>query len=107
MCPAVPTTTDRIVFVTLRVFVVPSAPPRLAAHLPFAAAGPLLPLLFELRLRLRPSRTALPFAHAFEDLDQAEIDLAQVHVDADHLDLHLVTQAIHLVRVLAAQQVGT
>src|SRR6185295_10237061 len=91
MCPAVPTTTDRI----------RSALPSGA----LAASGALLALLVELRLRFGAPRTALAFADALEDLDQAEIDLPQLHVDADHLHLHLVAEAIHLVRVLAAQQV--
>src|SRR4029079_9112922 len=96
MCPAVPTTTDRVI---------PSPAPWLAPQLTFAAPGPLLPLLFELRLRLRPPRTALPFPHPVEDLDKTEIDLSHLHVDADHLHLDLVAEAIDLVGVLSAQQV--
>src|SRR5579862_2262415 len=58
-----------------------------------------------LRHRLAPPGSALPFAHALEDLDEAEINPPQVHVDADDLHFHLVAEPIDRVVVLAAQQV--
>src|SRR5215218_8606422 len=69
-----------------------------------AAPGALLALLLDLRHRLAAPRPALAFAHAFEDLDQAKIDLPYVHVDADDLHLDLVAEPVLLVRVLAHQQ---
>src|SRR4051812_12865016 len=100
MCPAVPTTIDRMIRgarPTLRFSQVrpsrrsdpfcPSCPSRLPpalAHLPLAPAGPLLRLLLELRLRLASPRSAFTVAHPLEDFDEAEIDLAQFHVDPDH-----------------------
>src|SRR5437762_2388533 len=79
--------------------------PFLSLTLTFVAAGALLPLLVELRMRLAPARTAFAVAHALEDLDEPQIDLAQLHVDANHLHLHLVAKAVDLVRVLAPQEV--
>ena len=76
------------------------------ARLPLAPAGPLLAAcssLFGAALLRRGPRS--PFADALEDLDQAEVDLPHLHVDADDLHLHLVAEAIDLLRVLAAQQV--
>src|ERR1039458_9227194 len=49
---------------------------------------------------------ALPFADPIENLDQPEIDLPHLHVDAEHLDVHFVAQAVDLPRVLAAQHVS-
>src|SRR3954463_975695 len=65
----------------------------------FAAA------LFVLGHRAAAARAALAVAHAREDVHEPEVDLALLHVDADHLDLHLVAEAVDLLRVLAAQQV--
>src|SRR5215471_20929959 len=105
MCPAVPTTTD---------FRLPTSdfrrtsevlPPPLCP-LPFVSARPLLPSAFLLfRGRLAATRSPLAFADALEDLDQPEFHLAHLHVDADHLHLHLVAEAVGLVRVLAMQHV--
>src|SRR5262245_27817348 len=58
-----------------------------------------------LRLRRTPLRTALPPAHALENLDEAEIDLADFHVDPNDLHLHAVAESIHFLGVLTAQQV--
>ncbi len=98
MCPAVPTTMDRIVMLSDR------RPPLRTCR--SRRPGRCFRLLVQLRrprwLRRGPRS---PFAHALEDLDQAEIDLAHLHVDADHLHLHLVAEPVDLLRVLAAQQV--
>src|SRR5262245_49193458 len=72
---------------------------------PLAPTGPLLPPLLVLRRRAAAARAVRPFANTIEDVDEAEIDLAQLEVHADDLDLHLVAQPIHFLRVLAAQQV--
>src|SRR5438067_11792804 len=80
-------------------------PSAMTALFSLAAAGPLFPRPFELRLRAAAPRAALALAHPLEDLDEAEIHLAQLHVHADDLHLHLVAEAVDLVRVLAAQQV--
>src|SRR5262245_39718269 len=94
MWPAVPTTIDRI------------SPPAAFPLLPFATPRPLLAArLFVLRGRAAAARAALALADPFEDLDQPEVDLPLLHVDADHLDLDLVAQAVDAVRVLAAQEV--
>src|SRR5438067_11979851 len=80
-------------------------PSAMTALFSLAAAGPLFPRPFELRLRAAAARAALALAHPLEDLAEAEIHLAQLHVHADDRHLHLVAQAVALVRVLAAQQV--
>src|SRR5438067_8707423 len=75
------------------------------AHVPRAFSRSLLAsLLLELRRRAAAPRASLPFAHAFQNLDEPEVDLTLLHVHADDLHLHLVPEAIDLVRVLAAQQ---
>src|SRR5690349_11735457 len=98
MWPAVPTTMDRI-----------ASPAAAAAAFPLLAlapAGTLRPAQpFVLGPRAAAPRPALAVAHALEDLGQAEIDLALLHVHANDLDLHLVAEPIDLVGVLAAQQV--
>src|SRR5258706_3030643 len=74
--------------------------------LSFPPAGALLAALLRLRRGLAAARAALAFADAFEDLGEPEIDLALLHIDADHLNLDLVAEPIALVRVLADQGVG-
>src|SRR4051812_4181827 len=74
-----------------------SLPPSRLALRAFALAGTLLtPPLPVLRRRLAPPRTALSFADALENLDEPEIDLSHFHVDAQHLDLHLVAEPVDL-----------
>src|SRR2546427_765583 len=101
MWPAVPTTTDFIVFVYSRL------PSSAFAHLSLVATGTLFALLFTVRRGLAAPRPSLALAHALENLYQAEIHLAHLHVDADHLHLDLVAKTIDLVRVLASEQVRT
>jgi hypothetical protein len=74
--------------------------------LPLTPARPLFPALLVLRRRAAAARTAIAFANAVENFHEAEIDLALLHVDADHLHLHLVAEPVHLARVLASQHVG-
>src|SRR5262245_33891582 len=94
MCPAVPTTIDRI-----------SAAPVLAA-LPLAPARARRAALVTLRRGAAAARTALSVAHALEDLDQAEVDLPLLEVHSHDLHAHFVAQPIDLARVLAAQQMA-
>src|SRR5581483_6786013 len=79
------------------------------ARLPLATARALLPPLrrglLVARACFRMARSARAFAHALENLDQAEIDLPHFHVDANHLHPHLVAEAVDLVRILAAEHV--
>ena len=82
------------------------SPPPALSPLPFPAARALRPSLLGLRRALAAARAALAFTDAFEDLGETEIDLALLHVDADHLDLDLVTEAIALVGVLADQRMA-
>src|SRR5262245_31228267 len=70
-----------------------------------APSGTLTAPAFPLRLRCTPLRTALPSAHAVENLDETEIDLADFHVDPNDLHLHAVAESIDFLGVLAAQQV--
>ena len=53
----------------------------------------------------RGPRFSSGLAHAFEDVDQPEIDLAALHVDLDDLDAHLVAEPVDLAGVLAVQDV--
>src|SRR5438094_151947 len=75
-----------------------AAPARRTLTLAGAAALPVL-----LHGRPTAARAALALADALENLDEAEIDLPQLHVDADDLNLHLVSEPVHLLRVLAPQ----
>src|SRR2546428_523537 len=101
MWPAVPTTTDFIVFVYSRL------PSSAFAHLSLVATGTLFARLLALRRGFAAPRTPLALAHALENLHQAEVHLAHLHVDADHLHFDLVAKTIDLVRVLASEQVRT
>src|SRR5688572_33375264 len=110
MCPAVPMTTDFITRLEAAQGFSPAlrSPERLRNNkraLPFtalapafAAAGTLRPPPLAFRLGRAAPRPALPFADALENLDQPEIDLADFHVDPDHLHLHLVPEPVDLLR---------
>src|SRR5712691_9516673 len=98
MWPAVPTTTDLIVFVYSRL------PSSAFAHLSLVATWTLFARLLALQRRFAAPRPSLALADALENLHQAEIHLAHLHVDADHLHLDLVAETIDPVRVLASEQ---
>src|SRR5262245_39449548 len=103
MCPAVPTTTDRKACSTASGI---TSPPSLSL-LTLAPAGTLFAArLFVLRSGLAPPRSALAVTHTVENLHQAEVDLALLHVDANDLHLDLVAQSIDLLCILPAQQMG-
>src|SRR4030095_16562773 len=72
---------------------------------PLPAAGTLTAAPLPLRGGLTPPRPALAFTHAFENLDEPEVDLPYLHVHANDLHLHLVAEPVDLLRILPAQQV--
>ncbi|HEU4419057.1 MAG TPA: hypothetical protein VFT55_08970, partial [Planctomycetota bacterium] len=62
---------------------------------------------FPFRYRLapdRPARTLVP-SNGFQNLDETQINLPALHVDAHHLDEYLVAEPINTFRVLASQHV--
>src|SRR6185369_17174130 len=101
MCPAVPTTIDRM------------SPPSTAT----SGVSLRLPVAIGAARRLRRSsipplpglsRSSVtsrlpPAPHDVENLAQPEIDLPALHVDADHLHLDAIPEAVDAAVLLAAQ----
>src|SRR5215470_676468 len=100
MCPAVPMTIDFCMAgstsglrLSELLFRVCSFPP------PFAPAWSGLPAPFVPRARFAAPRAPFSLAHALEDLHEAQVDPAGLHVDADDLNVYLVAQPVHLLGV--------
>src|SRR5437773_5175614 len=103
MCPAVPTTTDFMLWpraVALRLPFGPSL-----WFLPFAASRSRLSVRLVLGPRFAATRSSFALTHPLQDVDQTEVDLPRLHVDANHLYAHLVAEPIHLLGVLTSQHV--